>query len=149
MKYKIIYLLSLLLLSSCTFRGYSGSTFRCENHFMLGTDYKHAYVEEGDYSTFINTNNSYFDTYYYVNDDGYDCHYHLEYKNGEIVDKWGTYSTTNKNINVELQDGSKMNFEFSLYGSPSIDFIIICTTEYEGHIYHLIYCGYYIFSARG
>ena len=150
MKKTIISLLSTcILLSSCSFRGYTREETRCENHFALGTDYKNYYTDEEDYSSFINTNTSYIDIYYYPNEIGRDFHYHLEYKDGDTIDKWGSYNIDKKTINVDYEDGSQDAFVFATYVSQTIDFNLIGVVKYNDSTYHLIYNGYYIFSARG
>lgn len=148
LKIKLLpFLIVPILLSSCQFSDKSARDVVCENYFTLVSDFNHKFPDQGDYMEFLKS--GYYETFYYSQDNGYSCHYHLEYINGVIVDDWGTYITDGKYLSMKYDIIGEKNPYFMFYYSSTIDFHIIDTLEYGGEDYKIVYQARYLYSARG
>ncbi len=142
----LLFVLSLLC-TGCSFNTFSNNRAFCENHFSLTSDFNKVYVDEGNYLDFLSTN-SYIDTYYYKNDNGFNIHYYLEFLDGSVVDKWGNYEIHASFLNASFPDDTEMSFEFSYYNSPTIDYILISPIEIDNNVHHLVYSARYYYSSE-
>ena len=144
---KKILLLPFLLLTSCQFKDSFSRKVLCENYFTLVDDFDHKFPDQGDYMVFIK--NGYYETFYYNQENRYNCHYHLEYKNGIILDEWGMYFIDGNVLNMKYENIGEKKPYFIKYHSPTIDFHIVDSLEHEGKVYKIVYQARYLFSARG
>lgn len=134
----------LLLLTACQFHDSNRRNVLCENYFTLVSDFDHRFPEQDDYMSFIES--GYYETFYYNQEDGFNCHYHLEYKDGTIIDDWGNYTINGETfIMVYKSIGEKRPY-FMLYHSPTIDFHIIDTLNYDNKEYKIVYQARYLYS---
>lgn len=148
LKIKLLpFLIVPILLSSCQFSDKSARDVVCENYFALVSDFNHKFPNQGDYMEFLKS--GYYETFYYNRESGYNCHYHLEYKSGVVVDEWGTYISDGKTLKMKYANAGEKNPYFMYYHSPTIDFHIIDALEYEGEEYKIVYQARYLYSARG
>lgn len=139
--------LTTILLTACQFRDKSAREVVCENYFTLVNDFDHRFPDQDDYMAFIKS--GYYETFYFEQDNGYNCHYHLEYQNGTIIDDWGNYTSDGKTLNMKYSKIGDKNPYFMTYHSPTIDFHIIDTVEHDGKEYHIVYQARYLYSADG
>ena len=147
-KFKLLPLIIVpILLSGCQFRDNSNRTVICENYFHLVSDFNHRFPDQGNYMEFLKS--GYYETFYDNQDNGFNCHYHLEYKNGAIIDEWGNYTSNGNSLKMIYETVGEKNPYFMCYSSPTIDFHIIDTLEYEGKEYKIVYQARYLYSAKG
>ncbi len=135
------------LFSSCSFKDRAFKEVRCENLFTLVSDFDHRYPNQDDYMLFLK--NGYYETFYYKQENGFDCHYRLEYQNGYVIDEWGNYMSDGKVIEVYFAYQHNKTLTFSYYHSPTIDFHIIDTLKYNDKEYKIVYQGRYIITSKG
>ena len=139
--------MSPFLFSACHFKDLNLRNVLCENFFTLVGDFNHKFPEQGDYMLFIKC--GYYETFYYKKHNGYNCHYHLEYKNGIILDEWGHYACDGDVLYMTYENIGEKRPYFVKYYSPTIDFHIIDTIEYEGEVFKIVYQARYLYSAKG
>lgn len=145
---KNLFFTSLVIFTtSCTFKGYSTNMYLCENMFFLTNDFNKRFPEQGNYFDFIKS--SYVFMYYYDDLNNNNFHYFLEYKDDTIIDEWGTYETDGKNVHVFLNNGNKLDFVYSYYNSPTIDYILLGKITHNENSYHLVYNALYLYSTKG
>ena len=125
----------------------SKTTVSCENIFTLVSDFNKRFPEQGDYMEFILIGS--YKTYYYPQENGCTCHYHLEFRTGEIIDDWGTYSSDGHTLLMEFPNAGVRAPVFTLYHSPTIDFFLVDELEFGGKTYNVVYQARYWASARG
>ena len=138
-----------LVMFGCSSHGvHRESTFLCENVFTLRSDFDHRFPEQPNYMDSI-LKRGFYQTYYYTQDNGFNCHYYLEYSNGTIIDEWGMYICDGTFLYVSLPSVGIKRPRFALYHSPTIDFFIIDELR-EGDItYNLVYQAQYIITTKG
>lgn len=138
----ILFLLPILI-PSCSWKGTNTKDVFCENYFNMTNDFKNWFPDQEDYRNFISQ--SYYETF--INDKK--CHYYIKYKDGTEVDTWGIYTMTTSQFNMVFDNGMNKTPSFVLYASPTIDFHIIDTLDYNGKTYSIVYQARYLYSAKG
>jgi len=143
----MLLLLPSMFLSSCQFKDSGSRKVLCENYFTLVGDFNHKFPDQDDYMTFLKS--GYYETFYLNQENGFNCHYHLEYKNGIILDEWGTYVSDGNILYMKYESIGEKKPYFLKYHSPTIDFHIVDTLKYKGKEYKIVYQARYLYSARG
>ena len=139
--------LILLLISGCQFQDSSSKVVLCENYFVLTSDFNHRFPDQDNYMVFIK--NGYYETFYSNQKNGYNCHYYLEFMNGDYLDEWGTYFCDGVSLTISFSKLGEKKLTFCNYASSTIDFHLIDTMNYDGKEYFLVYQARYLYSAKG